>query len=242
MKKIYKKPKNNNNWLQNHRNDFYVKKAKENNYRSRASYKLLEINKKFPLLKSSMKVLDVGSAPGGWCQVAIALKCKVWAVDILPMDPLPGVNFLQMDIGQNEGANFTAYYKLLLGSNKLNIILSDVACNTTGNVMVDHYRTTAINRVVVCCVPDLLVLGGHLIFKTFNGEETAELFREVKKLFRKAHCFKPDSSKSNSKEVYIIGENFIGNKTLDEKQVTMEIVKEIDIPQDEKDQEEQEEE
>ena len=202
--KLTKKHKTKKSWVQNHQNDFYVRKAKENNFRSRAAYKLMEINDKYQLIKGQNKVLDVGCAPGGWCQVLKKYNTHVWAVDILSMKHLEGVKFHQMDISSNDGQDFTNYYVQLVGLRYFDIIVSDAAVNTTGHPTTDHFRTTGINLLVINNLPCLLKNQGHWIFKTFNGPDTPEVIKNLKTQFRKVHTFKPKSSKSDSVEIYVV--------------------------------------
>lgn len=202
--KFTKKNKSNKSWIANHQNDFYVKKAKENQFRSRAAYKLIEINDKYHIIKSQQKILDVGCAPGGWCQVLLKNKNFVYGVDILPMKPIDKVNFIQMDISLNGGKDFIDYYNNLLGPKSFDVIVSDAACNTTGQTQIDHFRTTAINLLVIDNLQFLLKNGGNWAFKTFNGSDTPDLIKLLKKQFNKVTTFKPLSSKSESKELYII--------------------------------------
>jgi 23S rRNA (uridine2552-2'-O)-methyltransferase len=204
FKKISKKNKSNKSWIHNHQNDFYVRKAKENNYRSRAAYKLLEIDTKYHVIKTNQKVLDVGCAPGGWCQVLKNKGNHVWGVDILSMKHLDGVNFHQMDISANDGLDFANYYRNLVGDNGFDLIVSDAACNTTGHPETDHFRTSAINSLVIDHLRTLLKTQGHWAFKTFNGSDTPSIIKNLKTQFTRVQTFKPLSSKSQSKEIYVV--------------------------------------
>lgn len=205
--KFNKKNKNNKSnkgWLHNHKNDFYVRQARENNLRSRASYKIMEIDNKFHIIGSNNKILDVGCAPGGWCQILNKNNNKVWGVDILSMKTIDGVQFHQMDITTNDGQDFREYYIKEVGLRGFDGIVSDAACNTTGNTMTDHFRTTAINLLVIDQLPYLLKNGGSWVFKTFNGSDTPDIIKNLKQQFNKVTTFKPNSSKSQSKEIYVV--------------------------------------
>ena len=206
-----KKNKSKRSWVANHQNDFFVKKAKENNYRSRASYKLIEINDKYHLIKDHQKILDVGCSPGGWCQVLKQWQCKIWAMDILPMKPLDGVNFQLMDI--NQTTVWKDFYCNLVGLNEFDVIVSDAAWNTSGHQNIDHLRTSSLNTMVINQLIFLLKPKGHWIFKTFNGSETPNIIKYLKNHFDKVHTFKPQSSKSQSPEIYIISIGFKFNIT-----------------------------
>jgi 23S rRNA (uridine2552-2'-O)-methyltransferase len=207
--KFTKKNKSNRSWINNHQNDFYVKKAKENQFRSRAAYKLIEINNKYKIFKHHEKVLDIGCAPGGWCQVVLKNNNKVWGVDILPMKPIDNVNFYQIDISLNEGKDLVDYYNNLLGNRFFDVVISDAACNTTGQTENDHFRTTAINLLVINNLKFLLKNYGHWVFKTFNGIDTPSIIKLLKQQFKKVTTFKPLSSKPESKELYIICLNYL---------------------------------
>jgi 23S rRNA (uridine2552-2'-O)-methyltransferase len=204
-----KKNKSKKSWVVNHQNDFYVKKAKENQYRSRASYKLMEINDKYHLIKAHQKILDVGCSPGGWCQVLKQLQCKIWAMDILPMNPIEGVHFSLTDINQTH--TWASFYRGLLGDNPFDLIVSDAAWNTSGHQNIDHLRTTSLNVTVINQLKFLLKPKGHWIFKTFNGSETPAIIKYLKMHFERVHTFKPKSSKPESPELYIIAIGFKSN-------------------------------
>jgi 23S rRNA (uridine2552-2'-O)-methyltransferase len=203
-----KNNKSNKGWLHNHQNDFYVRQAKENNLRSRASYKLMEIDNKYKIIGNGQKILDVGCAPGGWCQILKKNNNQVWGVDILPMKPIDNVNFHKMDISLNDGEDFRKYYQNIGGIKGFDLIVSDAACNTTGNVMTDHFRTTGLNLLVINELPYLLKNNGHWVFKTFNGSDTPDIIKSLKTQFKKVSTFKPDSSKSQSKEIYVVCLNY----------------------------------
>ena len=204
-----KKNKSSKNWIINQHRDEYFKQSKSLGYRSRAAFKLLELNKKFNFLKKNSKVLDLGAAPGGWSQVAsnYCTKGKVMSVDLKQMTELKNVKFLMMDFRVNESKK--AIEKFF--GDKISVILSDMAANTTGNKDLDCIRTNELCMEALKFSLDVLDNNGVIISKLFNGQD----FEVVKKFalsnFKKVRFFKPKSSKDHSKETYI---HCCGLKTL----------------------------
>ena len=204
-----KKNKSSKNWIINQHRDEYFKQSRSLGYRSRAAFKLLELNKKFNFLKKNSKVLDLGAAPGGWSQVAsnYCTKGKVMSVDLKQMTELKNVKFLMMDFRVNESKKAIENFF----GDKISIILSDMAANTTGNKDLDCIRTNELCMEALKFSLDVLDNNGVIVSKLFNGQD----FEVVKKFalsnFKKVRFFKPKSSKDHSKETYI---HCCGLKTL----------------------------
>ena len=196
-----KKNKSSKNWIINQHRDEYFKQSRSLGYRSRAAFKLLELNKKFNFLKKNSKVLDLGAAPGGWSQVAsnYCTKGKVMSVDLKQMTELKNVKFLMMDFRVNESKKAIENFF----GDKISIILSDMAANTTGNKDLDCIRTNELCMEALKFSLNVLDNNGVIISKLFNGQD----FEVVKKFalsnFKKVRFFKPKSSKDHSKETYI---------------------------------------
>ena len=199
-------------WLQRHLNDPYVHRSKAEGYRSRAAFKLIEIDDRFHILKPGMKILDLGAAPGGWCQVAAdRVKSDVDApsvvgIDYLPVDPVPGATILELDFLDD-----TAPDRLLeaLGGNP-DVVLSDMASPTTGHRRTDHLRTVHLVEVAVDFALSVLKPGGHFLTKTFQGGTEAELLTSLKKSFATVHHVKPPASRDESVELYLLAKAFRG--------------------------------
>ena len=204
-----KKNKSSKNWIINQHRDEYFKQSRSLGYRSRAAFKLLELNKKFNFLKKNSKVLDLGAAPGGWSQVAsnYCTKGKVMSVDLKQMTELKNVKFLMMDFRVNESKKAIENFF----GDKISIILSDMAANTNGNKDLDCIRTNELCMEALKFSLNVLDNNGVIISKLFNGQD----FEVVKKFalsnFKKVRFFKPKSSKDHSKETYI---HCCGLKTL----------------------------
>lgn len=189
-------------WMKEHIDDFYVQKAQKDGYRSRAAYKLLEINEKTGLIKKGMTVVDLGSAPGSWSQVAGQLVGDAGvliASDILPMDTLDNVTFIQGDFREEEVFN-----KIMaqVGGRKVNVVLSDMAPNTSGMAAVDQPRMIYLCELAVDFALQVLDEGGALIMKVFQGEGSAELRADMQKKFSKIKSIKPAASRARSKEMF----------------------------------------
>ena len=201
MKKS-KRAKKSRTWVIKQHRDQFFKKAKVLGYRSRAAFKLLEINKKFNFIKKNSNLLDIGSAPGGWSQVAskIITNGKILAVDISPMEKLENVIFFYIDflVEDTQKKIFNIF------CTKIDIIISDMAENTTGNKSTDSIRTNNLCSEVINFSLKMLSQNGTLICKLFMGEDFLEVKNLAKKSFKKVDFFKPESSRSESKETYII--------------------------------------
>lgn len=194
-------------WLQRHLNDPYVVQSKLDGYRSRAAYKLLEINAKFNFLKAGQKIIDLGAAPGGWSQIVSNIEnTKIVAIDLLPVDPVKNVCCLQMDfLSENAQEMLLA----ALGAAP-DVVLSDMAANTTGHRKTDHYRTMHLCEEAAKFAMGVLKPGGHFLAKAFQGGSDGELLTKLKQHFTKIHHVKPAASRAASVELYILALNFKG--------------------------------
>jgi 23S rRNA (uridine2552-2'-O)-methyltransferase len=197
-------------WLDRHVNDPFVQQAQRDGYRSRAAYKLIALDEKNKLLKKGMIVVDLGAAPGGWSQVACALvgkKGKVIAMDLLPMDPIEGVDFIQGDFRENE-----PYQALLrLTHNQpVDLVMSDLAPNLSGNKSIDQPRIIHLLDLALDFAKQSLRPGGVLLMKAFHGEGLEDYVKHLKKEFKSVKWQKPSASRSESSEIYILAQDFIG--------------------------------
>ena len=199
-------------WLERHMNDPYVQRSKADGYRSRAAYKLIEIDERYNLLKPGMRVIDLGAAPGGWCQVAAArtgsseADPRVVGIDYLEMDPVPGAPVLLMDFLEDEAP---ARLAEALGGEP-DIVLSDMAAPTTGHRRTDHIRTMHLCEVAADFAISVLKPGGHFLAKTFQGGTEAALLNRLKQNFRSVHHVKPPASREESAELYLLAKDFKG--------------------------------
>ena len=200
MKKS-KKIKKSNTWrIKQHRDQFF-KKSKTLGYRSRASFKLIELNKKFRFIKKNTNLLDLGSCPGGWTQVAskIITAGKIMAVDIKSMKPIKNVKFLKGDILQNDVKSEVINYFQF----NLDVILSDMAADTTGSKSLDSIRTNQLCADAIHFSKDTLKPKGVLVSKLFMGDDFIEVKNLAKSVFQNVNFFKPESSRKESKETYL---------------------------------------
>ncbi len=191
-------------WLVRQLNDPYVHAAKSKGYRSRAAFKLIELDEKFHFLKKGARVLDLGAAPGGWSQVAAARGAIVVAADVLTIEALPGVTFFQADLTDAETPGFL---KEALGG-PADLVLSDMAAPTTGHRETDHIRTTSLVEVALDVAEDTLTPGGIFISKVFQGGATGALLARIKKSFRDVRHVKPPASRADSVELYLVATGF----------------------------------
>lgn len=197
-------------WLKEHRDDPYVQRAQREGYRSRACYKLLELQEKDRLIRPGMTVVDLGSAPGGWSQVAVELvghKGRVVASDILPMDNLAGVDFIQGDFTENE-----VFEQILaaIGNDPVDLVISDMAPNMSGVNAVDQPRSMYLVELALDMARQVLAPGGSFVAKVFQGEGFDELFRDTRASFDKLLTRKPRASRPRSREVYLVAKGFKG--------------------------------
>jgi 23S rRNA (uridine2552-2'-O)-methyltransferase len=197
------------NWLKRQLNDPFTAEAKQRGYRSRAAFKILEIDEKFKIFKKGQKILDLGSAPGGWSQVVVEKvgKNNVLALDILQMDTIDGVDFVQQDFTK-EGAESIILEKL--NGKKCDVVLSDMAANTTGDKRTDHLRTLDLLEKAFDFSLKVLNRDGVFVGKVFQGGLEKKLFDRFKKNFASVKHFKPISSRKESVEMYIVALEFRG--------------------------------
>lgn len=190
-------------WLERQLNDPYVQAAKRQGYRSRAAFKLAEMDQRFGLLKPGRKVIDLGSAPGGWVQVALAKGCRVVGIDLLEIPPIEGVPLLIGDIFED-----AAVEQLLAAlPGPADVLLSDLAPSATGRRMVDRLRTEALAEAVLALAPRLLVPGGHAVIKLLRGIE-AGMVASAKQQFARTKLMRPEATRRDSSEIYLVAENF----------------------------------
>ena len=200
--------KSSKKWLEERAKDKYVKKSKQAGYRSRASFKLLEIQEKDNVIKPGMTVVDLGCAPGGWSQVAKNLvgdKGTVLATDILPMAPIPGVRFIQGDFTDN------AVFENLVASIKgesADLVISDMAPNITGIRSIDQSGSIHLAELALDFARSILGEGAYFLVKVFEGEGTAEFRKLVSFEFEKVSVRKPKASRTRSREMYLLAEKF----------------------------------
>ena len=195
-------------WLKEHRDDPYVQRAQRDGYRSRACYKLLEIQQKDRIIKPGMTVLDLGSAPGGWSQVAVELvghRGRVIASDILPMDSLAGVEFIQGDF--TEDAVFAAILDSV-ADDTVDAVISDMAPNMSGMNAVDQPRSMYLVELALDLARRVLAPGGSFVAKVFQGEGFDDLLRDTRTSFDKVLTRKPGASRPRSREVYLVATGF----------------------------------
>lgn len=203
-----KKKSSSKAWLKEHREDPYVQQAQREGYRSRACYKLLEIQEKDRVIRPGMTVLDLGSAPGGWSQVAVALvghSGRVIASDILPMDSLAGVEFIEGDFTSDD-----VFGQILdaIGDSRVDLVLSDIAPNMSGVNAVDQPRSIYLVELALDMARRVLAPGGTFVAKVFQGEGFDELFRAARESFEKVLTRKPRASRPRSREVYLVARGF----------------------------------
>ena len=199
-------------WLQRQLNDPYVAQAKRDGYRSRAAYKLIEIDERYHFLKAGQRVVDLGAAPGGWAQVAgkkVGVeqgRGKVVGIDLLPIDPLAGVVFEVLDFLDESAPE---RLKAMLGG-KADVVLSDMAANATGHKKTDHIRIVALAELAIDFACEVLEEGGVFLAKVFQGGTEGELLRRLKTSFSTVHHVKPNASRAGSAELYVLAMGFRG--------------------------------
>jgi 23S rRNA (uridine2552-2'-O)-methyltransferase len=195
-------------WLKRQLNDPYVAAARAKGYRSRAAFKLLELDEKFHLLKKGAKVLDLGAAPGGWSQVAAARGATVVAADVLDIEPIPGVTFFQADLTDPD---VPAMLKQALDG-PADLVLTDMAAPTTGHRATDHIRTIALVEIALEVAEDTLKPGGAFVGKVFQGGSSNEILARLKQRFREVKHVKPPASRAESVELYVVGLGYKAKK------------------------------
>lgn len=199
-------------WLKEHFDDPYVKLAKQKGYRSRAAFKLLEIQKKDNLIKPGMTIVDLGAAPGSWSEIAsdlVGRLGKVFALDILPMDDISNVTFLQGDF-----ADPIIYEKLLqlLENRKVDLVISDIAPNISGVNSVDQAKAMYLAELAADFAASALKPGGAFLVKVFQGEGFDSYLKAIREIYTKIRIRKPQASRARSKELYILASEFKGAK------------------------------
>jgi 23S rRNA (uridine2552-2'-O)-methyltransferase len=203
-----KRTKSSRRWLAEHESDVFVKRAREEGYRSRAVFKLEDIQRTERLVKAGMTIVDLGAAPGGWSQYAARLlngKGRVVALDILPMDEIRGVDFIQADFSRDE-----ALQELLdrLGGERPHLILSDMAPNTTGIADVDHDRSMHLVELALDFARKTLAPGGDFLVKVFQGRHFHPFVLQMRSSFATVKVKKPPASRQRSPELYLLGRHF----------------------------------
>lgn len=199
-------------WLQRQLNDPYVARAKREGWRSRAAFKLIEIDDKLNLLKPGVRVVDLGAAPGGWSQVAAKRtkaeegRGKIVAIDLLEIDPVTGVEFAQMDFLKEDAPE--RLMEMLGG--EADIVMSDMAANTTGHKATDHLRIVGLVELAIEFARQVLAPGGSFIAKVFQGGTEGTLLAELKRDFATVRHVKPQASRADSAELYVVATGFRG--------------------------------
>ena len=194
-------------WLERQLNDPYVARAKREGFRSRAAYKLIEIDDKARVLKKGMRVIDLGAAPGGWSQVAarrVGAQGRVAAIDVLPMDAIAGVDFAQLDFLR---ADAPEKLRVMLGG-PADVVLSDMAANATGHAKTDHLRIMALVEAAVDFAREVLAPGGSFLAKVLQGGTEAALLTALKRDFKSVRHVKPAASRSDSAELYLLATGY----------------------------------
>lgn len=202
-------------WLQRQLNDPYVSEAKVQGFRGRAAFKIQQMNQQFHFFKKGARVVDLGCAPGGWSQVAVKTvhstseKPLVIGLDLLPTDPIEGAILLQRDFRKQEVAEELIG---LLGGQKADVVMSDMAANTTGNHMVDHMRIMGLVETAYDFAVKVLAEGGVFVAKIFQGGTEKKLLDKMKADFKQVKHVKPDASRKDSSEFYVVAVGFKGGK------------------------------
>ena len=193
-------------WITRQFNDPYTKLAKQKGYRSRSAFKLIEINKKFKFLKNNLNIVDLGSAPGGWSQVCseINKNGKNLSIDILNMDKIDNIFFYKKDFNE---VDFLDFVNNFFDQNKVDIVLSDMAVNTTGNKDLDAIKTNSIALDVINLSKVILKPKSTLLVKIFSGKDEDILIKNAKDFFKSIERIKPDSSRKESREMYLLCRN-----------------------------------
>ena len=196
-------------WLERQLNDPYVRRAKAENYRSRAAYKLLELDERFDLLKGVKTVVDLGIAPGGWSQVVRRRipQASVVGIDLLPTDPIEGVTILQMDFMADDAP---ASLRQALGG-PADLVLSDMAANTVGHQQTDHLRTMGLVEAAIEFAAEILRPGGAFVAKVLAGGADSGLVAAMKRHFTSVKHAKPPASRKGSSEWYVVAKGFKGD-------------------------------
>lgn len=199
-------------WLQRHVNDPYVKQAQKDGYRSRASYKLLEVQEKYKLIRPGMSVVDLGAAPGGWSQVTSRLiggQGRLIASDILEMDSIPDVTFIQGDFTRDD---VLAQILEAVGNSQVDLVISDMAPNMSGTPEVDMPKAMFLCELALDLAARILKPGGNFVIKVFQGEGFDAYVKDARQKFDKVQMIKPDSSRGSSREQYMLAWGYRGRR------------------------------
>ncbi|HEY8540277.1 MAG TPA: 23S rRNA (uridine(2552)-2'-O)-methyltransferase RlmE [Steroidobacteraceae bacterium] len=199
-----KRTKSSRRWLDEHESDVYVKRARESGFRSRAVFKLEEIQRKDKLIKPGMTVVDLGAAPGGWSQLAVKLlhgRGRVIALDVLPMEEIPGVEFIQGDFASDE---VLAELVRRLGSDRPQLVMSDMAPNMSGIAEVDHDRSMHLVELALDFALRTLAPGGDFLVKVFQGRHFQPFVQQLRQHFASVRVRKPAASRQRSAELYLL--------------------------------------
>jgi 23S rRNA (uridine2552-2'-O)-methyltransferase len=215
LNSINKHTESSKKWLKRQLNDPFIKKAKIEGYRSRAAYKLIEIDKKYRIFKKNSVIIDVGSSPGSWSEASSQicrerkLSTRIIAIDLIKMQPIDGVEFI---LGSFKDIEVKDQILKLLGESKVNIILNDMAPNSTGQKAVDHLKIMNLCEEVLGFSKSVLAKGGILVNKIFKGSQEQEFVKTLRKNFESINYFKPESSRKESNEIYIVAMGFVSAK------------------------------
>lgn len=207
VKKSRKRTVSSKKWLERQLNDPYVARAKKDGLRSRAAYKFIEIDDRFQLLKPGARVLDLGAAPGGWTQIAVKRvgpRGRVVGIDLLPVDAIPGADLIQLDFMDEEAPG--RLMELLGGP--ADVVLSDMAANTTGHKRTDHLKIIGLVETAAAFATQVLAPGGSFVAKVFQGGADGALLAELKRDFATVRHVKPAASRAESSELYVVATGF----------------------------------
>jgi 23S rRNA (uridine2552-2'-O)-methyltransferase len=193
-------------WLSRQLNDPYVAAAKAQGWRSRAAFKLIELDERYHLLRRGARVLDLGAAPGGWSQVAVRAGAEVVGMDLLPIDPIQGARFLQGDFNDPDMPDRL----LALLGGRVDVVLSDIAPNTTGHGATDHIRIIALAELALDFAVRVLAPGGSFVAKVFQGGSEKQMLAPMKRQFAMVRHAKPPASRKESSELYVVATGFRG--------------------------------
>ena len=203
--------KSSNRWLERQLNDPYVAEAKRVGYRSRAAFKLIQLDEKYKFLGKGKTIVDLGCAPGGWTQIAVFRNKgsgQVVGMDILETEPINGATLICQDFTESDAPD---KLKALLNG-PADVVMSDMAANTTGHQQTDHLRTIALVELAYDFAKEVLAEGGIFIAKVFQGGAEGELLADVKRNFEKVSHYKPDASRQGSPETYLVAQGYKGKK------------------------------
>ncbi|MFZ4531778.1 MAG: RlmE family RNA methyltransferase [Alsobacter sp.] len=219
VKTARKRTSSQNRWLERQLNDPYVARAKRDGYRSRAAYKLLEMDDKYRILKPGQRVVDLGAAPGGWAQVAAARvgsvqgRGKVVGIDLLAIAPIPGVNFEVMDFLADDAPDRLKF--MLEG--QADVVMSDMAANATGHKKTDHLKIVALAEMAIDFARQVLAPGGAFVAKVLQGGTESSLLANLKRDFSTVRHVKPAASRADSAELYVLAMGYRGARGVSER-------------------------